>query len=157
MPQPRNPRSAEGARALLFDRLADLDPATLVEQQPLRVLTVEGLRESVRTELARLLNTRSPTPAEELETREWTVLDWGLPDYSGWYTRSQPNQVRLARLVEMAIRAYEPRLLQPRVRVERHEGNDRTLRLWIEGSIRIGTVLEPVSFPVALAGAGRKG
>ena len=122
------------------------------EQQPLRILTVDGLRDSVRRELQRLLNTRSPTPPEELEGREWTVLDWGLADYSGWYTRSVPSQKRLARLIERTIRTFEPRLLDPKVKVEEKEGSDRGLSVWLEGTVRVGTLLEPVSFPLALEG-----
>lgn len=157
MTLPRDSKSTEGARALLFDRLVDFDPASQVEQQPLRVLDAEGLRQSVHRELERLLNTRSPTPPEELESKEWTVLDWGLADYTGWYTRSAPAQLRLARLIEATIRAFEPRLIDPTVRVERQDPNDRTLAVWIEGSLRIGTLLEPVAFPLALEGGPSNG
>lgn len=156
MALPRDSKSTEGARALLFDRLVDLAPASQVEQQPLRVLTVDELRVSVQRELERLLNTRSPTPPEELEEKEWTVLDWGLADYSGWYTRSAPSQQRLARLIERTIRAFEPRLVDPDVTVELTDPNDRTLQVWIEGSIKVGTLLEPVSFPLALEGGPSK-
>ncbi|MEQ9400072.1 MAG: type VI secretion system baseplate subunit TssE [Longimicrobiales bacterium] len=152
MALPRDSKSTDGARALLFDRLVDLDRSEPVEQQPLRVLDVAGVRDSVQRELARLLNTRSPTPPEVLEGREWTVLDWGLPDYTGWYTRSAPSQHRLARLVEATIEAFEPRMVDPRVSVERQEGNDRGLLVWIDGSIKVGTLLEPVSFPLAIDG-----
>jgi type VI secretion system protein ImpF len=149
---PRDSKSTEGARALLFDRLVDAKPAEPVEQQPLRVLTVDQVRDSVQRELARLLNTRSPTAPEELERKEWTVLDWGLPDYSGWYTRSAPSRDRLARLVEQTIRAFEPRMIDPRVTVEEQSDNDRALTVFIDGTIRVGTLLEPVSFPLALEG-----
>lgn len=152
MSLPRDSKSTKGARALLFNRLVDLAPASKVEQQPLRVLTVDELRVSIQQELERLLNTRSPTPAEELESKEWTVLDWGLADYTGWYTRSAPSQQRLARLIERTIRAFEPRLIDPSVTVEWRDPTDRSLQVWIEGSIRVGTLIEPVSFPLALDG-----
>ena len=152
MALPRDSKSTEGARALLFDRLVDEDPTQPVEQQPLRVLTVGQVRDSVQRELARLLNTRSPTPPEELEDREWTVLDWGLPDYSGWYTRAAPARERLGKLVERTIRAFEPRLIEPQVTVEEQAPNERTLIVHIQGSIKVGTLLEPVSFPLALQG-----
>lgn len=150
MSLPRDSQSTEGARALLFDRLVDARPSEPVERHPLRVLSVAEVRDSVRRELSRLLNTRSPTPPEVLERRPWTVLDWGLPDYSGWYTRSAPSQERLARLIEATIEAFEPRVVDPVVTVERREGQDRGLTVWIAGSVRIGTLLEPVSFPLAL-------
>ncbi len=149
---PRDSKAREGARAPLFDRLVDMDATEKTEHEPLRVLTVDGLRGSVRQELQRLLNTRSPTPPEELEGREWTVLDWGLADYSGWYTRSAPSQSRLARLIERTIRAFEPRMLDPKVKVQEREGSDRGLSVWLEGNVRVGTLLEPVSFPLAIEG-----
>ena len=157
MALPRDSKSTEGARALLFDRLVDLDPTEPVEQQPLRVLDTNGVRESVQRELDRLLNTRSPTQPEELESRDWTVLDWGLPDYSGWYTRSPPAHLRLARLIEKTIRTFEPRMVDPKVSVELSGKNDRTLRVWIQGAIKVGTLLEPVSFPLALEGRASRG
>ena len=152
MSLPRDSKATEGARAPLFDRLVDLNVTERTEQQPLRVLTVDGLRDSIQRELQRLLNTRSPTPPEELEGREWTVLDWGLADYSGWYTHSAPSHDRLARLIERTILAFEPRMLDPKVKVREREGSDRGLSVWLEGSVRVGTLLEPVSFPMALEG-----
>lgn len=134
-----------------------MDPSDPVEQQPLRVLSVDETVESVRYELERLLNTRSPTPAEELEERSWTVLDWGLPDYSGWYTRSAPSQARLARLIEATIRAFEPRMIDPRVAVEGQEESERRLIVRIDGAIRIGTLIQPVSFPLALESGSSRG
>lgn len=157
MALPRDSKSTEGARALLFDRLVDLNPTEPVEQQPLRVLDINGVRESVQKELGRLLNTRSPTQPEVLESRDWTVLDWGLPDYSGWYTRSPPAQLRLARLIEKTIRTFEPRMVEPKVSVQVSGDNNRSLQVWIEGAIRIGTLLEPVSFPMALEGRSSRG
>lgn len=43
-------------------------------------------------------------------------------------------------------------MLDPKVKVEEKEGSDRGLSVWLEGKIRIGTLLEPVSFPLALEG-----
>ncbi len=153
---PRDATSTEGARALLFDRLVDHERHEPVEEHPLRVLSAEGLRASIQSELQRLLNTRSPTPAEELEAegREWTVLDWGLPDYTGWYSRSTDARARLGRLMEATIEAFEPRLLDPRVTVEENGENERGLYVWIEGEVKIGTLREPVSFPLAIDPAG---
>ncbi len=149
-------RSTEGARALLFDRLVDDHPSVPVEQRPFRVLTLEGLRQSVQKEVSRLLNTRSPISAEEMEEKEgaWTILEWGLPDYTGWYTRSPPQQQRLARLIESTLRAFEPRLKDPAVSVVREEEDNRSLTVRISGSVKLGSISEPVSFPLALQGPG---
>ena len=144
----RDPKPIEGGRALLFERLSDAEPRTREEEaQPFRVHDVRALKESVRRELARLLNTR-----RHLRTGaggdEMTVLDYGLPDFSPLSASSGDDQNRLAAEVAAAIAAFEPRLSGVRVRVERLHGEDRALLLRVEGRLAVGTLSEPVSFPV---------
>lgn len=147
----RDLRASEGGRALLFDRLTDREPSKRdVEESPFRTLSREALRESLRSELSRLLSTRSSTPPDVLERREPTVIDYGLPDYSGWYTRAPTDQQRLAELALRTIRAFEPRLLNPEVRVLPPGADDHALRVHVQGSMRVGGVMEPVSFPLAV-------
>lgn len=152
----RDLRAEEGGRALLFDRLTDLSPEKSVEEKPLRTLSVDALRESIRREVHRILNTRCTTPPEVLERRDWTVLDYGLPDYSGWYTRSTEDQARLEVAMTRAIRAFEPRLVQPSVELLPVIEGERTLFFQIHGAVQIGTQLEPVSFPLALASSSER-
>jgi type VI secretion system lysozyme-like protein len=136
----------------LFDRFLE-EEADYGFRGPLRVYSTDMLSESVQRELDRVLNSRSPTPLEELERREWTTLDYGLPDYTGWFTHSRTSQTRLAKLIERTIRAYEPRLREPRVRVEPREGSDRSLDVFISGSVKVGMVMEPISFPLVIRGS----
>ena len=57
----RDPKPVEGGRALLFERLTDADPRSPMEEaRPFRVHEHQELKESVRRELACLLNTRCP-------------------------------------------------------------------------------------------------
>jgi type VI secretion system protein ImpF len=147
-----DPRRSEGARALLFDRLVDMSPNEPAEVRPLRVLSVDELRESVRRELGRLLNTRCTYRDDELEGRALTVLEYGLPDYSAWYTRDPEMQKRLSALIKRAVEAYEPRLGAVRVRIIDRADDEKRLRVQVDGTIRIGAVIEPVSFPLALEG-----
>lgn len=156
----REPRRTEGARALLFERLVDHDPQSPGEPRPLRVLDPHELRESVRREVARLLNTRCPTPPEELGGRERTVLDYGLPDFSHLYTRDPRAQEALAQEVQRAVAAFEPRLRQVRAVVEPLRNSQRELWVRIDALLRVGEVMEAVSFPVAIrdgAPAGSEG
>ena len=144
----RDPKPVEGGRALLFERLADSGPRSHEEEaQPFRVLDVGALKESVRRELGRLLNTRRharPRAGED----GMTVLDYGLPDFSPLSASSGDDQNRLAAEVAAAIAAFEPRLSGVRVRAERLHGEDRALLLRVEGRLAVGTLAEPVSFPV---------
>lgn len=146
----RDPKPVEGGRALLFERLSDAEPRTREEEaQPFRVLDVRALKESVRRELGRLLNTRrharsGPGAGEN----GMTVLDYGIPDFSPLSATSGDDQQRLASEVAAAVTAFEPRLSGVRVTVERLRSEDRALLLRIEGRLAVGRVAEPVSFPV---------
>jgi len=143
----RDPKPVAGGRALLFERLADAEPRSPEEEaQPFRVLDVRALKESVRRELSRLLNTRRHPRAGG--GGEMTVLDYGLPDFSSLSAGSGDDQRRLAAAVAAAVAAFEPRLRDVRVRVERVAGADRALALRVEAVLSVGLVAEPVSFPV---------
>ena len=145
----RDPKPVEGGRALLFERLVDSEPRSREEEaQPLRVHDRKELKESVRRELARLLNTRSSVGSHLLGAQERTVLDYGIPDFSSLSAQSGDDQNRLARIVAQAIAAFEPRLRDVQVLVERVRANDRALLLRINAVLAVGLLAEPVSFPV---------
>ena len=137
------------ARASLFDRLIDLDPATPEERQPLRVLDLAALKESVRGELERVLNTRCARPAQALEAQGRSILDYGVPDMSALCPQNADELQRLTRLIAQAVNAFEPRLRQVRVGVE-PDVQPRALRLRIDAVLATEDVAEPVSFPVLL-------
>jgi type VI secretion system lysozyme-like protein len=137
--------------APLFDRLVDREPRVPAEPQPLRTLDPRGLRESVRRELERMLNTRSSLPVDRLVAREeLTVLDYGIPDLSAFSAGDADDQRLLAGIVARAVTAFEPRLRQVRVAFEGLADGQRTLRLRIDGELVAGEVAEPVSFPTLL-------
>ena len=152
----REARRLPGARALLFERLVDLDPRQADEQDPARVLDPQALRQSVRRELERLLNTRSPLPAEALEGRERTTLEYGVPDFGHLQTRDTGAHRRIAEEVRRAVAAYEPRLRQVKVTVEPSAAPDRERRLAVrvDAMLVVGEVMEPVSFAGLGIGGG---
>lgn len=144
------PRRYPGARALLFERLVDHEPYVPREPQPFRTLSVPEIRASVRREVERLLNTRCAASAEALDGRERTVLDYGLPDFSALAPQRGADRQRLAGQITRAITAFEPRLRQVRVTVEPPTTTQRRLLAHIEAVLVVGTVTEPMAFPVAL-------
>ena len=151
----RDPKPVSGGRALLFERLVDADPRSGEEEEarPLRVHDVRALRLSVGRELGRLLNTRRHgRGGMDGGGEEMTVLDYGVPDFSALSAASGDDQKRLAETVAAAVAAFEPRLRDVRVHVERLRREDNALLLRVEARLVVGTLAEPVSFPVLMRG-----
>jgi type VI secretion system lysozyme-like protein len=144
------PKPVRGARALLFERLTDDDPASPDEARPLRVLDRSALRQSVRRELFCLLNTRSPRPEAFESGERLTVLDYGVPDFSHRFASSAEDRLRYAEILLRAITAFEPRLRQVRVSLEPSPDDQAKLTGLIDAILEVGTVKEPVSFPLAV-------
>lgn len=125
------------------------------KERPARVLDVQGLRRSVWRELRSLLNTRRHgRPWRPGEGEALTVLDYGLPDFSSLSASSGADQERLAGAVAAAVAAFEPRLRDVRVRVERLRQDDRALLLRVEARLVVGTHAEPVAFELACSKSG---
>ena len=137
-------------RTPLFDRLVDDDLTLTRELPPVRTLGREGLKESVRREMERLLNTRTSLPADRLALRERSVIDYGLPDCSMFSPRSSDDRARVGELIRRAIVAYEPRLSEVRVAVDVAPGHLLAMAVRVEAMLITGSVPEPVSFDTVL-------
>lgn len=135
-------------RAPLLDRLVDEDPARASETVPKRALTRRQYRESVRRDLVWLLNTRAPVPAAFSGAGELTVLDFGIPDFGDAFTLNRRDWGRLARAIERALAAFEPRLLGAAVEVEDAPGDIRRLQVVIRATLLAERDREPFSFPL---------
>lgn len=141
----------KGARALLFERLIDLDPSAPTELRPFSTLNRSELRASVRRELARLLDTRRYVAARAVDTTaKLTVVDYGIPDISDLMPRSGADRQLMASVIRHAVQAFEPRLSQIQVTVDAKDEDPRVVAVRIEGHLRYGSVVEAVSFPVSL-------
>jgi type VI secretion system lysozyme-like protein len=150
----RDPKKVEGGRALLFERLAgDKPPAREEGARPFRVHETAALKESVRRELAGLLNTRSTAPLDARGGEEMSVLDYGVPDFSSLSALSGDDRNRLSAAVARVITAFEPRLRDVRVHVEGLRSNDRALILRLDALLVVGEHSEPVSFPLLVRAA----
>ena len=146
----REPRPISGARAPLFDRLSETPPAFAVDAGGPRILTREELRNSVRDELSRLLNTRASLPRTQRELAEGTVLDYGIPDLSPFTPANEFDYPKVAALIVRKVEAYEPRLRDVHVAIKKSPDNPRALLGILQATLIAGTVYEPVSFPLAL-------
>ena len=134
------------ARASLIDRLVDLDPRSHGEVRPLRSLDREQLKESIRRNLGWLLNTRTSFPADLIDRRDLTVMDYGIPDFGSYSPQDPDDQTLLARRITRSISAFEPRLQKVKVIIEPEMENEKRLRIRIDAVMIAESVTEPVSF-----------
>ncbi|HEY8946629.1 MAG TPA: type VI secretion system baseplate subunit TssE [Polyangiaceae bacterium] len=103
----------------LLDRLTDDEPDRTQESRERRVLSPNRLRESVRRDLAWLLNNTHIAATTDLTAYpevERSTVNFGLPDLSG-KTSSTVDVPALEKAIRRAIWDFEPRLLRDSVRV----------------------------------------
>lgn len=150
----REQGSIVGAKALLFDRLTDLEPLIPSDPRPRRILDSAGLRESVRIEIARLLNTRRSVA----EDRRGGVIDYGMPDFGSTTPVNESHRTKLAAIIASVLAIYEPRLRNVQVDLICDPKDKLSLIGSIQGTLATELVSEPVSFPLAIrAGNGAVG
>jgi type VI secretion system protein ImpF len=156
----RSEPGSGSARGLLFERLIEPDPGLSpgAGRDPLvppsaRVDPARAaLERSVARELSALLNTRALPAVDAVEPEARTILEYGFPDPTGLSPQSGSDRGRLARAAERAIRAFEPRLAEPRVTVlDRPAGVDG-LAIVIEGVLTTGTGAAPFAFDLRVTG-----
>ena len=147
----------EGARAPLFDRLAQTPRSARSSAKEQGTLDRAGIARSIQLELERLLNTRCPFPAAALVAAERSVIDYGLPDYSAMYTQNPDDRKKLAALIRSTIEAFEPRLNNVRVEVQILGNSEKALLVKLAGMVRVGRVMERVTFAVDVTAEGHQG
>lgn len=143
------PRPVAGARALLFERLVDQEPG-LREARPFILHDRAGLKDSVRAELGRLLSTRLSLAPSELTQRQRSTVDFGIPDGANISPADPDGRTLLAAQITAAIRAFEPRLMDPAVRLVQAADRRDRLIAEIDATLAVEDLLEPVSFTIPL-------
>lgn len=147
---PRSGQPGSGtSRPLLFERLAEAGPGA-PGSSPRRDDDRAAVEASVAREVAALLGTRIEPAIDAIDPRDRTVLDYGLPDFTGLSPQSATDRERLARSIERAITAFEPRLASPRVAVFADEGGAHTVSVAITGILTVNDVAAAYNFPVHL-------
>jgi type VI secretion system protein ImpF len=132
--------SQERLQPSLLDRLTDDEPGNTQESRDKRILSVRKLRESVRRDLAWLLNASSLGEVQDLSDYPLvatSVLNYGVPDITGRAATGGEVSV-LERRMKQAILDYEPRIqknsLQIRI-LKRDEMSPNALQFEIECDI----------------------
>ncbi len=131
----------------LVDRLTQTDdwPET-------RAASITMYRDAMKRDLEWLLNTRKPEiPAlESYPATAVSVLNYGLPDLHTFDGSAGKEHNALTVAIEKCIRAYEPRINQPRVFLTKTDLLRRSLRFHIEGEILFENMQEEIKFDTVL-------
>ncbi len=143
----------------LVDRLIDDDPGRPDPSSKSRGQTLRELRESVRRNLEDLLNTRRrcmPLPAG-LDDLQISLVNYGIPDFTGVDLGSSGRREEFRAAVETAIRNFEPRFVTVSVtlRDDTADQSDRMIHFRIDAFMYADPAPELVTFNSALDAASR--
>lgn len=133
----------------VLDRLIDFEPELTKETAKSRAQVLRELKDSVRRDLENLLNTRWrciswPPNFEELDV---SVVNYGIPDFTGANMSLASEREELRRTIERIIRQFEPRFKTIKVvLLENRDEFDRTLRFRIDALLHAEPAPEPVIF-----------
>jgi len=143
------PSSSQPLVPSIFDRLIDENPGVSEDIDASRSQLLRELRESVRRDLENLLNTRLPCYefGEEMSQLRYSVVNYGIPDFSGNNLVSSREKEQFRRQLEKVISFFEPRFKSVHVElVEATSDADRTLRFRIDGLLNVQPAVKPIVF-----------
>ena len=135
--------------------MLDDDPGTQVEAEV--QYDVDALIASVARDLAELFNTRRSPPELPLESpeAEKSVIAYGLPDLTNVNPRSERDRVLLVRMMEDAVRTFEPRLTRVRLALADEDPLSGHLRFRLDGLLKVSPRPIEVTFDTVLQPATR--
>jgi type VI secretion system protein ImpF len=133
----------------LLDRLLDDDPAQTREPIKARHQVLREMKLSLRRDVENLLNTRRrvgsrPPSLTELER---SLVNYGIPDITGLDVNSHDAREQLRRVIETALRDFDPRFKSVRVEMlPPAERSERTLRFRIDAVVYAAPAFEEIVF-----------
>lgn len=142
-------REDQGLIPSVLDRLLDDEPETQTELPKSRNQILRDLKRSVRRDLESLLNTRWrcgswPPNLDELDL---SLVNYGIPDFTGVNMGSPAERERLRHLIEQIVRKFESRFKTVKVQLLANSDEaDRTLRFRIDALLYAEPAPEPVMF-----------
>lgn len=133
----------------IIDRLLDDEPDNRFETERSRNVVLRDIKQAIRRDLENLLNTRCrcvPFPPELTEL-ERSLVNYGIPDFTGSGMGTRSAREKMRQLVEDAIMRFEPRFKTVKVvLLKNDERTDRTLRFRIEALMYAEPAPEPLVF-----------
>lgn len=130
--------------ASLLDRLIEGEGGDRTSGAPPRLADV---KQSVRRDMEMLLNSHRlcAWPEGDLPELEQSVVNYGIPDFTGLDLATEEQRDALVRRIEETITRFEPRFLAVEVtRLTNADDLDRTLRLRIEALMHADPAPEPL-------------
>ncbi|QDK98453.1 type VI secretion system baseplate subunit TssE [Acinetobacter tandoii] len=135
-----------GFRSTLFDRL-------LPENDVLKGLSLQELRQSVAHDLEDLLNSRMAKMDHligDYPLAKQSIIQFGIIDFVGLSTANPLDRDKICQSIEQSISAHEPRLRQVKVEMLLDGHNMGALCLTIQAYLNIHPLYEPVVFDALL-------
>lgn len=141
------------ATVSVLDRLIDTEPSNSYEIPLTRSESVRTVKASLRRDLEWLLNTRrvAEEPPANMKEVNRSLYMYGLPDLIGFGLSSAKDRQRLLRVLQNAVRIFEPRLANVRIiPLDQTDPGRHTLAFRIEGLLIMDPAPEHVSFDTVL-------
>lgn len=141
-----------GVLAPLFYRIVDEKDAVIGNQ----FLTPKELQESIVNELSLILNTRCTIRKVIYRDHIQTIPLFGFPDFFGLSDFStfdganSEDWPMVARSIQTAIQAAEPRLREVRVTIENFNTVEQRLSVSVSAFIEESKLLKEIHFPLDL-------
>jgi len=133
----------------ILDRLLDENPGERQDPPRSSRFVLRELKKSVRRDLENLLNTRfraRPVPGY-LDELEASLVNYGIPDFTGASFANEDDRKELRRIIERTIRRFEPRFKEVTVHLDSKSGSqDRVIRFRIDALLHADPAPEPVVF-----------
>jgi len=137
----------------VLDRLIDHETKIRAEVPRTRLQSMRELKAALQRDLEWLLNTRQPLDAPPRDAAELprSLYNYGMPDITSVSFSASHDREKFARIMEAALKHFEPRLANPRVTfVQSDDGKTHLLRFVIEGLLRVDPAPEFVTFDTVL-------
>lgn len=150
------PKRESGAPIPLFDRLIDQSPDEEGETPIKRFYNQFELIQSIEREVFRILNTRSTAKYEEFDDlipnkqNRGLVQLYGLADFSQFDGTNSGHRPRIARLCEISIGIFEPRLGNVKVSILNFDKQAQALVASVTAQIILADFQQEITFPMTI-------
>ena len=153
------PTTTQALMPSILDRLIDHNPENKVEAVASRNQVIREMRESVRRDLEVLLNSRIRCVESPVEWKasENSVINYGIPDYSGVNLSNEDDCEAFVKLIQKIIIHYETRFKSVSVKVLRNDQPyDRTFRFRIDALLKVEPAVKSIVFDSSMESVTRK-